>query len=75
MNSMIIWAEFLRKSVRSIYGNTDRTQWIILLHENTLFPVLKNRIYKKGMEKAVEMGNVSLVKYEDIIDAMTHHYR
>lgn len=75
MNSMIIWAEFLRKSVCSIYGNTDRTQWIILLHENTLFPVLKTGFTKGCMEKAAEMGNVSLVKYEDIIDAMTHQYR
>ena len=32
--------------------------------------------FTKGcMEKAAEMGNVSLVKYEDIIDAMTHQYR
>ncbi|RHA87383.1 ATP-binding protein [Roseburia inulinivorans] len=31
--------------------------------------------FTKGcMEKAAEMGNVSLIKYEDIIDAMTHQY-
>jgi hypothetical protein len=62
MNSMIIWAEFLRKSVRSIYGNTDRTQWIILLHENTLFPVLKNRIYKKVHGKGSRDGKCVISK-------------
>ena len=32
----------------------------------------KNGFIKGCMEKAAEMGNVSLIKYEDIIDAMTH---
>lgn len=32
----------------------------------------KNGFTKGCMEKAAEMGNVSLIKYEDIIDAMTH---
>ncbi len=35
----------------------------------------KTGFTKRCMEKAAEMGNVSLVKYEDIIDAMTHQYR